>query len=37
MSREREGYRDQLERICTVYPDREMLTLNEVAKFCEVT
>ena len=36
MSREREGYRDQLERICTVYPDREMLTLNEVAKFCNV-
>ena len=36
MSREREGYRDQLERICTVYPGREMLTLKEVAEFCNV-
>lgn len=36
MAREREGYRDQLERICTAFPEREMLTLKEVAHFCDV-
>lgn len=36
MPREREGFRDQLARIIDAYPEREMLTLNEVASFCGV-
>jgi hypothetical protein len=33
MPREKESYRDNLERIKEMYPDKEMLSLQEVAAF----
>ena len=33
MSREREAYRDNLERLDKRFPDAEMLTIKEVAAF----
>lgn len=36
MALEKPSYRDNLERIKAVYPDKEILATHEVAKFCGV-
>lgn len=36
MSREKESYRDNLERIISFYPGKELLTPTEVSKFLGV-
>lgn len=36
MPREKEAYRDNLERLKNVYPDKELLNLKEVSTFCGV-
>jgi hypothetical protein len=33
MSREKEAYRNNLERLCEAFPNKEMLTQKDVAKF----
>ena len=33
MAREKEGFRDMLERIKSVFPDKEMLGIKDVASF----
>lgn len=33
MAREKEAYRDNLERINEAYPDRELLSVTDVSKF----
>ena len=33
MSREKEGFRDNLERIDAAFPDKELLTVTDIAKF----
>lgn len=33
MAREKEAYRDNLERICAAFPNREVLTVAEVARY----
>lgn len=33
MAREKEGYREQLEQIRAAFPDKEMLTVCDVAKY----
>jgi hypothetical protein len=30
---EKPGYRDNLERLCVVFPDKELLNKHDVAKF----
>lgn len=37
MPREKEAYRDNLERICERYPGKELLSKTETAKFLGVT
>ncbi len=37
MSREKEGYRDQLEVILQHWPDKDCLHPSEVAEFCGCT
>ena len=34
MAREKPSYRDNLERIVARFPDKEMLTVKDVCKFC---
>ncbi|MBC8586084.1 hypothetical protein [Youxingia wuxianensis] len=33
MPREKEAYRDNLERLCEAFPDKEALTYIEIARF----
>ena len=33
MSREKEGFRDNLERIDAAFPDKELLTATDIARF----
>lgn len=37
MAREKELYRPYLERLDQVFPDRELLTISDVAKFCGIS
>lgn len=37
MSREKEGYRDTMELLNERYPDKDMLTVNDVARFIGVS
>lgn len=37
MSREKEAYRDNLERLIEAFPDRELLRIKDVAQFCGVS
>lgn len=37
MPREREEFRDQLESIISAYPDKECLSIRDVAKYCGIT
>ena len=34
--REKEGYRDNIERIKAIFPNKELLNISEVAHFCGV-
>ena len=34
MAREKPSYRDNLERITAQFPNKEMLTVKDVCKFC---
>lgn len=36
MSREKQGFRDTLERLDKAFPDRELLTITDVAQFTGV-
>lgn len=36
MALEKPSYRDNLERIKAVFPNKELLRANEVAKFCGI-
>lgn len=36
MSREKEAYRDNLERIKNIFPNKEILNVKEVSMFCGV-
>lgn len=33
MALEHPAYRDNLERVCNAFPDKEMLTVSEVSRF----
>lgn len=37
MAREKQSFRDNLERICEVYPDKELLTMQEVREFLGIS
>ena len=37
MPREKEAYRDNLERLCEKFPDKELLNVSEVVKFLGVS
>jgi hypothetical protein len=37
MAREKEGFRDNMERLNEKYPDHELLTVAEVMEFCGVS
>lgn len=37
MAREKDGYRDNLERLNEMFPDRELLTIADVMDFCGVS
>ena len=36
MPREKEAYRDNLERLKSVFPDKELLNIKEVSTFCGI-
>ncbi len=36
MAREKEAYRDNIERIKAFYPDKELLNMTEVSAFCGI-
>ena len=36
MPREKEAYRDNVERIKLMYPDKELLSRKEVCTFCKI-
>lgn len=36
MPREKEAYRDNVERIKMMYPDKELLSKGEVCAFCKI-
>lgn len=37
MAREKDGYRDNLERLNERFPDRELLTIADVMDFCGIS
>lgn len=37
MPREREEFRDQLESIISAYPNKECLSIRDVARYCGIT
>lgn len=37
MSREKEAYRDNLERLCERFPDKELLNVTDVVRFLGVS